>query len=127
MSQENVKIVRSIYRAWEEHSHRWRELMDPNIAYVNPDDAVEAGTIYGPDSFTKWRSGYERLDITPREFIDAGDEVVVIAAVRALGQASGMETQWNQGYVWTIQDGIAVRFRWFNDSGKALEAAGLSE
>ena len=122
-----MELVRSLYRAWQDGSPSWRELMDPEIAYVNPDDAVESGTIHGPDSFTKWRGGYESFEIEPREFIDAGDEVVVIAAVRATGRASGMETQWDQGYVWTIRDGLAVRYRWFNDPRKALEAAGLKE
>jgi hypothetical protein len=29
--------------------------------------------------------------------------------------------------VWTMRDGKAIRFEWFNSPAKALEAAGLSE
>lgn len=39
--------------------------------------------------------------------------------------ASCIEAQWRQSYVWTIRDGRAVRFCWFNDPAEALEAAGL--
>jgi hypothetical protein len=28
------------------------------------------------------------------------------------------------GYVWTIRDGLAVRFQWFQAHREALEAAG---
>jgi hypothetical protein len=29
--------------------------------------------------------------------------------------------------VWTIRDGTAVRFRWFNDPDEALAAAGITD
>ncbi len=38
-----------------------------------------------------------------------------------------MKVSGEHGYVWTIQDGLAVRFQWFQSHGEALEAAGLSE
>jgi hypothetical protein len=41
--------------------------------------------------------------------------------------ASGVEACWRQGYIWTVGDGKAVRFRWFNDPREALEAVGLPE
>ncbi len=50
MSQENVEIVRSIYTAWLAGTSA-RALMDPDIEYVNPPDAVETGTLRGPESF----------------------------------------------------------------------------
>ncbi len=56
--------------------------------------------------------------------IDALLEVVVIGVARGTG-ASGVELQWRQGYVWTIEVGRAVRFQWFNDPAEALEASGL--
>jgi hypothetical protein len=31
------------------------------------------------------------------------------------------------GYVWTVAEGKATRFRWFNDAAEALEAVGLTE
>jgi hypothetical protein len=52
--------------------------------------------------------------------------VVVIGIARGTG-ASGVEVQLRQGYIWTIQDGLAIRFRWFNEPAEALEAVGLAE
>jgi ketosteroid isomerase-like protein len=59
-------------------------------------------------------------------YVDAGENVVVIGIARGTG-ASGVKIQWRQGYVWTIRDGKAIRFRWFNDPREALQAAGLQE
>jgi ketosteroid isomerase-like protein len=59
--------------------------------------------------------------------IDAGDRVVVIATMRGQGSASGVEVENRHGSVWTIRDGKAVRFQWFNEPDEALEAVGLQE
>ena len=62
----------------------------------------------------------------PERFLDVGDEVVVVGVARGT-LASGVEAQRRQGYIWTVRDGCAVRFRWFNDPAEALEAAGLEQ
>ena len=59
----------------------------------------------------------------PERFVDAGQDVVVIATVRGTS-LSGVTAQWRQGYVWTIRAGKAIRFRWFNHPNEALEAVG---
>jgi hypothetical protein len=38
-----------------------------------------------------------------------------------------VKAQRRQGYVWTVHDGLAVRFRWFNDPKEALEAVGIAD
>lgn len=43
MSQENVEIVRRIYAAWTDGSPVESGLLDPEIEWVNPHDAVETG------------------------------------------------------------------------------------
>ena len=60
-------------------------------------------------------------------FIDAGeDEVVVLAYYTGSGAGSGVPVSGEQGYIWTVRDRKAVRFRWFASHREALEAAGLS-
>jgi len=126
MSQENVEIVRAIYAAWFEGESA-RDLIDPDIEYVNPPDAVEPGTRRGRRAFAGIRDAYDDVRIEPEEFIDAGDDVVVIARIKGTGRGSGVEVDWRQGYIWTIQSGKGVRFRWFSKPEQALEAAGLQE
>jgi ketosteroid isomerase-like protein len=126
MSEEKLAIVRSIYSAWLQ-GETARSWIDPEIEYVNPPDAVEGGTRYGRKAFAGIRDAYDEVRVEPQEIIDAGgDDVVVIARITGKGRGSGMEIDLRQGYVWTIRDGQAVRFRWFNDPEQALQASGLS-
>ena len=80
----------------------------------------------GRGTLGKIREVYPDFHVEPERFVDAGEDVAVIGIARGTSD-SGLETQWRQGYVWTVRDGKAVRFRWFNDPNEALKAVGLSE
>jgi ketosteroid isomerase-like protein len=125
VSEENVDIVRSIYRLWNE-SRSARDLIDPELEYVNPSYAVESGTVHSRGTLGRIREVYPDFRVEPERFVDAGENVVVIGIARGT-TASGAVAQWRQGYVWTIRDGKAVRFSWFNQPGEALKAVGLEE
>jgi ketosteroid isomerase-like protein len=125
MSQENLELVRAIYRLWGEGESA-RYLIDPDLEYVNPSYAVESGTRRDRRTLGKIREVYPDFRVEPERFVDAGEEIVVIGTARGTS-ASGVEAQWRQGYVWTVREGRAVRFRWFNRPSEALGAVGLSE
>jgi ketosteroid isomerase-like protein len=124
MSQENVDLVRSIYAAWLAGTSA-RGFMDAEIEYVNPPDAVETGTLRGPGSFGLIRDAYDDVEVRPERFVDAGDDVVVVATVTGISRGGRIPIEREQGYVWTVQDGKAIRFRWFNSAAQALDAVGL--
>jgi ketosteroid isomerase-like protein len=123
MSEENVEIIRSIYRLWAEKASA-RHLIDPQLEYVNPTYALESGTRHDRRALASIRDVYPDFRVEPERFLDAGEDVVVIGVARGTS-ASGLEAQWRQGYVWTVRDGRAVRFRWFNDPREALAHVGL--
>jgi uncharacterized protein len=125
MSEQNVELVRSIYSAWSNHESAG-DLIDAALEYVNPSYAVESGTSLGRDTLAKIREVYPDFRVEPERFIDAGEDVAVIGIARGTS-ASGLEAKWRQGYVWTIRDGRAVRFRWFNDPREALAYVGLAD
>ena len=124
MSQENIEIVRAIHDGWAKQE-AVAHLIAPDLEYINPPYAVESGTRRDRAALDGVRDVYPDFRIDAQRYIDTGDDVVVIGIARGTG-ASGVEIQWRQGYIWTIQDGQAIRFRWFNDPAEALEAAGLS-
>jgi ketosteroid isomerase-like protein len=124
MSQENVELVRTIYRLWGKNESA-RHLIDPDLEYVNPSYAVESGTRHSRGALAKIRDVYPDFRVEPERIVDAGENIVVIGTARGTA-ASGIEAQWRQGYVWTLRNGRAVRFRWFNNPDEALEAVGLT-
>jgi ketosteroid isomerase-like protein len=124
MSRENVDLVRRIYDAWDRQESA-RDFISEDVEYVNPSYAVEPGTRHGRASFRVVRDTYEDFMLTVERCLDAGDEVVVLARYTATGRVSGVPIEGEHGYVWTVRDGLAVRFRWFQSHREALEAAGL--
>jgi ketosteroid isomerase-like protein len=57
---------------------------------------------------------------------DAGDAVVSCHHVRAQG-TSGVELEFDYGYVWKLREGKILYCKAFRDPSDALEAAGLRE
>src|SRR5436305_10974508 len=132
MSQENVDVVRAIHEALARgESPASLGLLHPDIEYVNPPGAVEPGTRRGiaayEDALRSMHEALEDVRIELRELIDAGDQVVVLATFTARGRSSGAHRQHEDGYVWTVRDGKAVSFQWFNEPAKALKAVGLED
>jgi ketosteroid isomerase-like protein len=120
-----VELIKRIYDLWAT-GESTRELIDPDLEYVNPPNAVESGVKFGRRSLAAIRDVYPDFRVEPERFVDAGDEVVVLGVARGTS-ATGIEAQWRQGYVWTIREHRAVRLRWFNDPAEALKAVGLQE
>jgi ketosteroid isomerase-like protein len=126
MSEQNVELIRRIYDAWEREESA-REFIAEDVEYVNPDYAVEGGTRRGRGSFRVVREIYDDFKVRIDRYIDAGgDDVVVLGYYTASGAGSGVPVEGEHGYVWTVRDGQAVRFQWFQSHREALDVAGLS-
>ena len=126
MSQENVELVRRIYDAWDREQSA-RDFIAEDVEYVNPSYAVEPGIRHGRACFRVVRETYEDFMIQIEEIVDAGgDDVLVLARYTASGRGSGVPLEGEHGYVWTVRDGQAVRFQWFQSHQEAYEAAGVS-
>ena len=126
MSRENVEVVRAIYEAWSDNRSA-APFIERDLEYINPPEAVEPGTRIGRKYLAAVRDVYPDFRIQTEQFIDAGDDVVVMATIRGRGLRSQAVAEQRQAYVWTLRNGKAIRFRWFNDPRQALEAVGLSE
>jgi uncharacterized protein len=130
MSLENVEVVRHIYAVWgEEGSPIPSGLLDPEIEWVNPPEAVEPGTRRGIDAFAAAAESvsetFDGVGVEIDELLDAGNRVVVVATLHGRGRGSGADVERRQGYIWTIRDGKAIRFEWFTSADDALTAAGV--
>ena len=128
-ADSNVEIVRELYRRVDKDGRFPDDLLADEIEWVNPPDAVETGTRSGREAFhTAMRSTGEAFDQTavePQEWIVVGDRVVLLCVWVVRGRASGLERRQPQGHVWTLRDGKAVSFAWFNDQAEALKSAGI--
>jgi hypothetical protein len=65
---------------------------------------------------------WEEFHADPDEFLEAGDEVVVLGRYRGIAKGTGKELDVPYVHVWSFRDGKAVRFRQFLDTAGWNEA-----
>jgi len=122
---ENAEAVRRLYDAFNRQDTAvTRELMDPAIEWVNPDDAVEPGTRSGFDEYQdalgKVREVFTDAEIAVDDLVESGAEVATRIRMRVHLDASGMDTEVAQSHLWSFRDGRAIRFAWFTDVERAF-------
>jgi hypothetical protein len=97
---------------------------------------VEAGLAepcyHGPSGYRTYIEGtYEvwgaNVRIEPKELIDLGDRMVVLADMPMRAQASGVPLGETYACVVTMKDGRVIRQSDFLDHADALKAVGLEE
>ena len=128
MSQENVEAARRCIEAY------CRGDYEEASSYLAPDVVWEVGQelpAHGPAAvrnvWRRWDAEWEELETVAEEYIDAGDQLVVIVRYRGRGRFSGVEVNDLQYEVHTLRDGQCIRKVEFPTRSQALEAAGLSE
>jgi uncharacterized protein len=131
MSQENVDRVREGYERWAAKRELNFELIHPDVEWVFIDLQGQPRSFHGHDGFHQWlqemRQGWEDLWWEPERLVDAHNHVVAVVTAHLRGRGSGIDLDVPLGNLWTIRDGLVVRFQMFLDPTDAFEAAGLSE
>jgi ketosteroid isomerase-like protein len=137
MSQENVEMVARLYRAAEQNDFRLHpEAFDPDVhsaRVMSPETegAGLSGEWQGLDGLAEnirlYLSAWNDFRSEPKEFIEAGDKVVVLTRETGTGKASGIPLDQEAADVWELRDGKVIDVRFYLKREDALEAAGLSE
>jgi ketosteroid isomerase-like protein len=134
MSQENVEVVRASFELWSGGPMgEWIETLEADFEWdisAHPlPDFPNRGR--GRDAFVghmgDYVSGWTDYEVSSRELIDRGDDVVLVIHERARMPDSDMMLDRDLPTVWTVRDGRAVRLRVFKARAEALEATELSE
>ena len=76
---------------------------------------------------SSWMEPWSEWEFEPLEFLDAGDDVVVVALQRGKPKSGGPTVVMQLAQVWTVRDGTLVRMRMYASKAEALEAVGLAE
>ncbi len=130
MSAENVELVRVIHDGWARGDFRaGSELYSADFAWDQHAEAVEPGSRRGVEVRAALRNIFEVYDdyrIEAEEFIDGGDQVVVVARSTGVAKTSRMELDQTFAFVWTVREGRLARLQVFTDRDDALRTAGLA-
>jgi uncharacterized protein len=101
----NVEIIKRGYQAWDRGDMAAViEGYDPDVEHWDRADDPDATVRRGRDGFAAYYAelfeSYAEIQIEPKEFIDAGDLVVVPVRVAVRGRASGAVAEEDQVLVY---------------------------
>jgi ketosteroid isomerase-like protein len=131
MSQENVEIVRRGYEAFARGDLKTAmEMFHSDVEWHDP-DRPGGGTYRGHEgvlrNLEEWLEGWEEFRLEPEEFLEAGDQVVVLVRQSGRGKGSGVEIEAPLAQAFRLRKGKVVWARTYSSRDEALKVAGLSE
>ena len=134
MSQENVEVVREVFESYVAGDlEKTRRLLDPEVEFHGTVGGLEEGRVahgfpqivqtFEDEDLEAW----EERRLEAEEFIDAGDDVVVLLHEYRRGRGSGVEVEADTAFVCAVRGGRIVRMQGYMDRHAALQAAGVRE
>ena len=128
VSEENIRIVRTIYAEWERGDFSSVDWAHPEIEFLIPgiDQRSERGIESMGRAWAQWLRAFEGFSVEGQEFFDRGDNVVVRQVFHGTGQGSGIPLEAAPGSaVLSLKDGKVTRFHGTLTLEEALEEAGI--
>ena len=131
MSEANVEIVRGLVPVKDRRPDEYEPHLHPEVEIIPAANFPDSEVFRGHAGFerwkTRWPSTFEKHEIEPTRFWDAGDQVVVELHERVLVAGSSTFVERRFAHIWTFREGAVISIEIFNDAAEALETAGLSE
>jgi len=129
-----VEIVREAFEAFlGGDQEKTARLVDPGVEFHGTVGGLQEGQVAHGQSQIEQEfeevdlEAWEERRLEAEEFIDAGDDVVVLLHEHRRGRGSGVELEAKTAVVVAVSGGRVVRIQGYMDRDAALEAAGLSE
>jgi ketosteroid isomerase-like protein len=130
VSQENVNVVKSIYKAFGEGDFpAVFDLFDPAIEWIAAENspAAKGSPYHGVNEvregvFMRIVAGFDGFAIRVDELLDAGDKVVMLGYYLGARKATGKRIQAQVAHIWTIAAGKAVKFQQYTDTYQLAQA-----
>jgi ketosteroid isomerase-like protein len=130
MSQ-NVDTIRQGYEAFGRGDlQAATQNFDDDISWENPDapQLPNPGVTKGKDAvlqaFQEIPQNWDDFRVTPDEFIDGGETVVVLGHTEARGKSTGKDLKVPFVHVWRMSDGKVSRVQLLTDTALAADALG---
>jgi len=101
--------------------------LDPGVEWTEAEGIPYRGTYIGPEAvlngvFARLATEWDGFQVTPREHIDGGDQVVTLGRYAGAYKATGKAFEADFAHVWTLRDGKVIRFRQYVDSALVQDA-----
>jgi uncharacterized protein len=129
----NVEVLQQMYKAFAEgdvptvlgvmdDKIEWNEaegiIYDTGNAFVGPDAVLN-------NVFARIPQDFDNFTVTPSNFIDGGDSVVVEARYRGTAKATGKPLDAQVAHVFDFRDGKVIRFQQYTDTAQFADVTGV--
>lgn len=130
MSEQNVAVIRGLYDSFSRGDvPAVLGQMDPQVEWNEAENFIYAdGNPYvGPQAvlagvFLRLATDWEAFTVTPAEFLDAGDQVVVLGTYAGTHKRTGRAVRAQLAHVWSLQGRKIVRFQQYTDTKQFADA-----
>ncbi len=125
MAPGNADLIRPIYAEWGRGNWRPRfEVYHPQMEWGWSDEFPGLAGVYDDrrdpnPRLRSWLSEWEQWRVEADEYIELGDQVVVLVTYHGRGRGSGVEVRQPGAHVFELRDGKVVRLEIFADRDRA--------
>ena len=129
MTPPKAELLRPIYEEWSRGNWRPRfDVYDEHMEWGWSSEFPGLAGVYedrrDPNPRLRaWLSEWEEWRAVPKEYVELGDYVVVLASYHGRGRASGVEISQEGAHVFKLRDGKIVRLEIFASRERALASA----
>lgn len=114
MSQDDVLVVREIYRAFAQHRFP-ADLLSEDFVWETAPDQPGGGSHRGHDAvrayFRDWVGGWQEVESNVERLIDRGDRIVALVHGRYRLSTEGEPLEARYAHVWRLRSGKAIHAR----------------
>ncbi len=127
MSQQNIDLVRRVMLT--PPSDELFEMLDPGVRLDLSARVFNPAVYEGYDGIMQWQAEvadvWDSYRLSPAEYFDGEDAVVVVNHERARGRGSGVEVDRNLILLFKLTGGLISEIRLCDDREQAMRDAGL--
>ena len=129
MIDPDIQTVQAVIDAFDRRDlEAILDLNHPDGEWVNPDYAIEPGTRRGREevrrAIERIFEFFETVEVESMERTPDG-RILVVARVRSRGMGGGPGIEALTGTLYTVRDGLLMRYEWFLSPEEARAAAGV--
>lgn len=127
-SQTGIPLVKQLYGAFARGDvPAVLAGFDENVEWTSAEGAPYPGTFRGPHAiltniFARLGGEWDGYRAEPAEFLDAGENIVVLGRYSGNYKATGRSMSAAFAHVWTVRDGKVTKLRQYADTRKIAEA-----
>ena len=130
MPQQSVEVIRALYDSFGRGDvPAVLGQMDQQIGWNEAENFIYAdrNPYVGPQAvlegvFMRLGSEWEGFKVTPEEWLDAGNHIVVLGTYTGTHKETGNEVRAQFAHVWGVRVGRVVRFQQYTDTKQFADA-----